>query len=265
MENINEEKAREIWQDKMTGTISEGDEEVLNQFLKEHPALESELEELEHTWNLFEGIKRPEPSQQMDARFEGMLHAYMEQPQQKMPNVLDWIVEKMTRSWQVGLASLVMGLFIGWWMFPSQNQQKDIAQLSGEIQSMKEMMMLTLIEQPKAQERIRAVNLAAELPKADKRVIEALITTLNHDENLNVRLASLESLVRYADLPDVRHALVDALKMQKSPLVLVAIADVLVALQEKSSLQTMEELKDKTTDEIVKEKLNQSIKTLKNT
>ena len=265
MKSINEEKARELWQDKMTGSISPGEEERLNQFLLNNPALSEELKDLEHTWDLFEEVKRPQPSPHMDARFEGMLHAYKEQPQKNVPNVLDWIVAKMAKSWQVSLASLFMGLFIGWWMLPSQNQKQDIAQLSDEIQSMKEMMLLTLIEQPKAQERIRAVNLAAELPKADRRVIEALITTLNHDENLNVRLASLESLVSYTDMPDVRKALVDALKIQESPLVLVAIADVLVALQEKSSLKTMEELKEKTEDEIVKEKLNQSIKTLRNT
>ena len=194
------------------------------------------------------------------------LYAYYSEKQKEVrPNVLDWIVAQMTKSWQVGLASLVMGLFIGWWMLPSQDQKQDIAQLSSEIQSMKEMMMLTLIEQPKAQERIRAVNMAAEMPQADEKVINALISTLNHDDNINVRLASLESLVRYVDEPDVRHALVDALKMQESPLMLVAIADVLVAIQEKSSVDAMEKLKENTEDEFVKEKLHESIETLKNT
>ncbi|MEO1255967.1 MAG: HEAT repeat domain-containing protein, partial [Bacteroidota bacterium] len=201
----------------------------------------------------------------MDLKFEGMLRAYQATQSHKRIPILDHIVAWMMKSWQVGLACLVMGLFIGWWMLPSQNQRKDIEQLSSEIQDMKAMMMLTLIEQPKAHERIRAVNLAAELPEADEKVIKALIATLNHDENLNVRLASLESLIRYAETPEVRHALIDALKVQDSPLMLVAIADALVALQEKSSLKTMEQLKDKTEDEIVKEKLDQSIKTLRNT
>ncbi|MEP0985760.1 HEAT repeat domain-containing protein [Ekhidna sp.] len=262
---INKKKAEELWQDKVAGNISENEEKALMQFLEANPEMASELSDLQQTWDLFEEIERPEPSASMDARFEGMMAAYTVKQNEVRPNVLDWIVERMTRSWQVGLASLVMGLFIGWWMLPSQNQKEDIAQLSNEIQSMKEMMMLTLIEQPKAQERIRAVNMAAELPKADERVINALISTLNHDDNLNVRLASLESLVRYADLPEVRHALVDALKIQESPLILVAIADVLVAIQEDSSVEAMEDLKETTKDEIVKEKLQESIQTLKNT
>lgn len=262
---ITNKKAEELWQDKLTGNLSKNEEKALADFLTSNPEKAKELKELEQTWDLFEEIERPEASEAMDARFEGMMDAYAEKQKEVRPNMLDWIVAQMTKSWQVGLASLVMGLFIGWWMLPSQDQKQDIAQLSSEIQSMKEMMMLTLLEQPKAQERIRAVNLAAELPKADTKVINALISTLNHDDNINVRLASLESLVRYVDEPDVRHALVDALKMQESPLVLVAIADVLVAIQEKSSVDAMEQLKENTEDEIVKEKLNESIQTLKNT
>jgi hypothetical protein len=262
---ITDQKAEELWQDKLAGNISENEEKALAEFIASNPEKAKEMKDLEQTWDLFEEIERPEPSAAMDARFEGMMAAYAEKQNEVRPNVLDWIVAHMTKSWQVGLASLVMGLFIGWWMLPSQDQKEDIAQLSSEIQSMKEMMMLTLIEQPKAQERIRAVNMAAELPKADEKVINALISTLNHDENLNVRLASLESLMRYADLPEVRHALVDALKMQESPLILVAIADVLVAIQDKSSVEAMEQLEQTTEDEIVKEKLHESIETLKNT
>ena len=262
---ITKKKAEEIWQDKLTGDISENEEKALEEFLAANPDIASELDGLEQTWSLFEEIERPEPSHAMDARFEGMMVAYAEKQQTARPGVLDWIAAQMTKSWQVALASLVMGLFIGWWMLPSQDQQQDIKQLSSEIQSMKEMMLLTLIEQPKAQERIRAVNLAAELPKADEKVVDALITTLNNDENVNVRLASLESLVRYADQPNVREALVGALTMQESPLVLIAIADVLVAIQEKSSVETMEKLQENTEDEFVKEKLNESIETLKNT
>ena len=262
---VTKKKAEELWQDRLAGDISENEEKELNAFLEANPEVAAELDGLEETWHLFEGIERPEPSEAMDDGFHGMMAAYKEKQTTARPNVLDWIVQRMTSSWQVGLASLVMGLFIGWWMLPSQNQQQDIQQLSSEIQSMKEMMMLTLIEQPKAQERIRAVNLAAELPNADAKVVNALITTLNSDGNVNVRLASLESLVRYINEPNVREALVESLKMQESPLVLIAIADVLVAIQEKSSVKALEELQENMEDEFVKEKLNESIQTLKNT
>lgn len=258
MKELNKEAIIELWQEKMSGEISEQSEAILTQALSNNEVLKRELQEMEQTWNLFEEMDRPEPSTNMDAHFAGMMAAYSEKQEQK-PNMFDWIVAQMTRSWQTALASLVIGLLAGWWLLPSQNQQQDIQQLSSEIQSMKEVMMLTLIEQPKAQERIRAVNLASELPNADSKVITALITTLNNDANVNVRLAALESILRYGAQAEVRQSLVDALKMQDSALVLVAIADALVQLQEKSSLETMEQLKEEVDNDFVKEKLEQSI------
>ncbi len=258
---MKKEKALELWQDKLTGEISEQDEKALETFLKEKPEVASEWEELEHTWMLFDDIKRPEPSPQMDARFEGMMAGWRSSGEQQT-NVLDAIAAWLSRSWQVGLAAMVLGLFVGWWMLPSQNQSQNISQLSSEIQDMKKLMMLTLIEQPKAQERIRAVNMASELPSADEKVIEALITTLNMDDNLNVRLASLEALLNYGNVPEVRSALIDALKMQESAIMLVAIADALVVIQEKSSVEAMEQLRDTVEDDLVKDKLDESIKSL---
>lgn len=256
------EKALELWQDKIAGEISESDEKSLETFLQANPELATEWGDLEQTWKLFDEVERPEPSAQMDARFDGMLAAYQSAKKQRSAPFLDGIVSWLTRSWQVALASMVLGLFIGWWMLPSQNQTQNISQLSSEIQDMKKLMMLTLIEQPKAQERIRAVNMVSELPSADEKVIEALITTLNKDDNLNVRLASLEALLNYGEVPEVRAALIDALKVQNSAIILVAIADALVTIQEKSSVEAMEQLRDTVEDELVKDKLTESIESL---
>lgn len=261
---MNKKKALELWQDKLSDSISEADGKALETFLIANPEVKKEFAELEKTWDLFEEIERPEPSAEMDAQFDGMMAAYQATQNDRGLSPLDAIAAWLTKSWQVGLASLTMGLFIGWWMLPSQNQKDDINQLSSEIQDMKEMMMLTLIEQPKAQERIRAVNLTSELPKADEKVVEALIATLNHDDNLNVRLASLESLLRYKDRAGVRHALIDALSLQDSPLLQVAIADALVSIHEKGSVEAMEKLRGEVEDEMVKDKLEESIRNLRN-
>lgn len=258
---MKKDKALELWQDKLTGEISEQDERALETFLSENPGLASEWGKLEQTWMLFDEIERPEPSSQMDAKFEGMMAGYKTSGAQRV-SFIEAVSAWLARSWQVGLASLVLGLFVGWWLLPSQNQTENISQLSSEIQDMKKLMMLTLIEQPKAQERIRAVNIASELPSADEKVIEALITTMNMDDNLNVRLASLEALLNYGNVPEVRSALIDALTGQESVIMLVAIADALVAIQEKSSVEDMKKLRDSIDDELVKDKLDESIKSL---
>ena len=259
---MKKEKVYELWQDKIAGEISESDLKILEGFLQSKPDVARELSELEQTWQLFDEIKRPEPSAQMDDQFEKMISKHMLSKKSRSFPFSAAISEWFYKSWQVGLASLVLGLFIGWWMLPTQSQKADINQLSSEIQDMKKLMMLTLIEKPKAQERIRAVNMVSEIPNADEKVMEALITTLNHDDNLNVRLAALESLLNYGDQPKVRHALIDALKMQSSAIVLVSIADALVTIQEKASIGAMEELRDTIDNGLVKDKLDESIKSL---
>ncbi|MEM6735670.1 MAG: HEAT repeat domain-containing protein [Bacteroidota bacterium] len=259
--NMEKDKIIELWQDKLSGEISDENEKILTKLLSKNHKWTQELQEMEHTWHLFDKIERPEPSPLMDAKFEGMLAAHLQKKESKT-SLLDTIRFHVLRGWQVGIATFIVGLFLGWWLLPLQDQKQDIHQLSHEIQSIKEMMMLTLIEQPKAQERIRAVHLAAELPQADEKVIHALITTLNYDVNVNVRLASLESLLSYSELAEVRQALINALEMQESALMQVAIADALVQIQEKSSLETMKNVKENVEDEMVRQKLEQSIQSL---
>jgi HEAT repeat protein len=101
------------------------------------------------------------------------------------------------------------------------------------------------------------------LQQADDRVVKALLYTLNHDENVNVRLVTVEALYRFADNPAVREGLVKSIAGQESPLVQIALADAMVGLQEKRSVEKMRELLRHTeTDAMVKEKLESSIQVL---
>ena len=260
---MDKEKAIALWQDYLTGDIEEADETLLHEFLEANSDIAIELKDLEQTWLMFDEIERPEPSEQMDARFHGMMAAYRSVKRQPSRNFLDVLVELFASGWQVGLASLFIGVLVGWWVLPSQNQTDDIRQLSSEIQDMTKMMMLTLIEQPKAQERIRAVNLVSELISTDEAVIDALILALNSDTNVNVRLAALESLLSYGDIPEVRKELIQSIQSQESPLMQVSIADALVSIQAKNSVETLEKLKETIENDLVKDKLEESIKNLK--
>jgi HEAT repeat protein len=124
-------------------------------------------------------------------------------------------------------------------------------------------MVLTLISQSSATDRLKAVGYTSELQQADERVIQALLFTLNHDENVNVRLVTVEALFRFADAPAVREGLVRSIAQQESPLVQLALADVMVALQEKRSVAPLSELlRRQATDFYVKEKLESSIRVL---
>ncbi|MDR3716044.1 MAG: HEAT repeat domain-containing protein [Puia sp.] len=149
---------------------------------------------------------------------------------------------------------------------PSQmpmSLNKQIDSLSSQVSEMKQMMMLSLLENPSASQRIRAVGYTDEIGSANKKVIDALLATLNEDPNVNVRLITLEALSKYSKDPRVRQGLVQSITRQESPLLQSAIADVMVKLQEKRSIKPLQTLLDKKDlNEMVKTKIEQSIRKL---
>lgn len=165
--------------------------------------------------------------------------------------------------WGYTVLILVVGIVGGLTIANNGKGNTEIKELSAEVAQMKEMMMLNLLEKESISDRLKAVNLTSEMPDASGRVTEALLQTLITDENVNVRLATLEALYPYAGDPKVRQGLIKAIAHQQSPLVQVALAELMVALQEKRSVEELEQIlnKDETPYEI-KERIRESIKVL---
>ena len=128
---------------------------------------------------------------------------------------------------------------------------------------MKQVMMLSLLQDPSASQRIRAINYTEDIGNVNLKVISALFTTLNEDPNVNVRLATLDALIKLAGEPKVREGLVRSIDLQDSPLMQSAIADAMVKLQEKSSVQSLRNLLNKKgLNQMVKINIEKSISKL---
>jgi hypothetical protein len=228
--------------------------------LIEEGAIElSQLQEVKFMEEQVLKIQMPEPSSELDDRFYKMLSA-----QKKESKGFSW---EVFFSWpelapKLALASvtLLIGVAIGYLFLPPQKSNQDVVQLSQEITDLKEMMMLSLLEKESATERLKAVSLTSEMSPSDK-VTTALLQTLNSDENINVRLAALDALKPYVRESRVREELVRSISQQDSPLVQVALAELMVALQEKSSVKEFEKiLKSDRTPKEVKKRIEESIK-----
>ena len=123
--------------------------------------------------------------------------------------------------------------------------------------------MLTLLEQPSANQRLQGINEVNKIGKIDETVITALLKTLNNDANVNVRLAAIESLTKYLEEPMVREGLVQSIVKQDSPIIQVTLANLMVALQEKESIEPFKTLmRTKELDKSVKQKLETSINSI---
>ncbi|MDJ1479525.1 HEAT repeat domain-containing protein [Cytophagaceae bacterium YF14B1] len=262
--------------DWLENQLSPQEQAQVESHLKQCPACQQEWQAMQQVWMQMGQLPVPKPSPAMKIRFEAMLETYattVEEQQTYSPRHLLQLVKQLWQSvWMprlvYSLLLISIGLGAGYWLHkPSDSQisqyQHQIDTLSIQMQEMRQMMLLSLLENPSASERLRAVSLTQEFKRVDPKVIKALLTTLNNDPNVNVRLVTLEALAELADDPSVREGLVQSLAHQDSPLVQVALADIMVKLQEKRSIELLRELlKQKHVDGTVKSKIQQTIKEL---
>jgi len=247
------------------GKATSDDESKIEYYLEKGVLDIKDLEGVATTYDKFKSMHTPEPSEEMTYKFYDSLHQKVEA--RSRFSFADWFKS----SWQVqpgfqwaySIVILLAGLAGGFALSKSNNGTSEIKELSAEVTQMKEMMMLNLLEKESTSDRLKAVNLTSELPDASGKVTTALLKTLNNDENVNVRLATIEALYPYAGNASVRQGLIRSISKQESPLVQVALAELMVALQEKRSVEELESLlNNEATPYEVKERIKESIKVL---
>ena len=138
------------------------------------------------------------------------------------------------------------------------------AKLSQNLNDVRQTQMLSMLENPTAAERMKAVGYTEELNSVNDKVVDALLFTLNTDANENVRLATLDALTQLANNPKVREGLVSSIVRQESELMQVALADAMLHLQEKRSLKSFKKLLkgESVTNDMIRKKLEQTVRQL---
>lgn len=259
------EEVKEKWMDYLSGAITLAEWEKWKLSVAGDAETERELYSLERLWKAMDGLPpAPEPSVAMHDRFYSTL-AEMKRSSRPATGTTSFnFMELFTwRRLALGLSIFLMGGIMGYFASPSGEYKMEISALSTEMKDMKAMMMLALLEKPAAQDRLRAVSLSTELPEADTQVIDALVQTLNHDPNVNVRLVTVEALARFGKYPEVREALIQSIGKQTSPMVQIAMANAMVALNEKNAVDALQELLQKEDlNETVRLKVKESIAVL---
>lgn len=250
----------------LAGEMSSEDVSAFEAFLKENPDYQTRFEEVKSSWALLSGLETPEPSEAMDDSFLKMLEAAeRKQAKIQLPSVWNKWKEIFTPSLAFGTLLLLIGLGIGYWLSPEETiiPENNVVVSDDDTEAVRQKLVLTLLEQPSANQRLDGVNEANKIKEVDDMVISALLQTLNNDPNVNVRLAAIESLASYVDKPIVRQGLVQSIAQQESPLVQVTLANLMVALQEKSSIEPFKQLlKEKQLDTTVKKQIQKSINSI---
>ena len=232
-----------------------------------------ELEASRRVWALMGDVPSPEPPAGTLIRFNAMLDTYKDSVAADTRGPGVWAKLRQLFTLQPGftvaysLLLIIAGLGLGRWLSGSGSpvttagaDKQQLAALTTQVSEMRELMMKSLLQNPSASERIKGISYTSEIKTVDKSVIEALLTTLNDDPNVNVRLMTLEALTHYANDPAVRAGLVESISQQESPLVQAAMADVMLKLQEKNAIKPLRKLlQQKNLNTLVRNKVEAAI------
>jgi hypothetical protein len=204
-------------------------------------------------------IQTPGPSRSLDEKFHQMMR--QEKGATKKASWKDFFstIDFIPRLAFASL-TLLLGLAVGYILRSPAKKDEQIVEMGKEIHDLKEMMMLSLLEKESATDRLKAVSLTEQMDQASKQVTSALLQTLNNDENVSVRLAALDALRPYSKDGQIREALVRSIAQQKSPLVQVALAELMAELQEKGAIDAFKGiLEDGETPSDIKKKIRENI------
>jgi len=242
------DRIREQIPECLAGRLDPAARERVIDHLDTCSACRAEVAELGVVWRGLESMSEPEPSQAMRTRFLEMLNAYQEGYQEALrkqvyaaPRQAWWAGLWPSRpAWQVAfsLALLLAGVLGGRYLAaprPSAPPTQEMAQLRGQIEDLRQLVTLSMLQQDSPSARLRGVTYSYQVSQPDQQVEQALLHAVNHDSNINVRLSAVDALAKFANNPEVRRALVDSLPVQDSPLVEIALIDLLVQFRDQDA------------------------------
>jgi HEAT repeats len=246
--------------DYLDGNLTVAEKEVLEMELLQNLDLQEALAQMRVLQVELAEIPEQTPSNLMEERFRLFIQVEKQKVKAEKPGFL----KELRMEWIAGIAAAVVliGIGFGWLWRINQQQQSQIAALSSAMDKTQKMLVLAVLQEPSASERIQAVNVL-EREKADPQIIQALVQTLNTDDMVNVRMKAAQALSSFSYDHSARQALIKSLMIQDSPEVQITIIELLVAIGEKKaapSLRTLSE--DPALLEVVRERAERGLEVL---
>jgi hypothetical protein len=236
------ERIREQIPECLAGRLDHAARERLVAHLETCPACRAELAELNAVWRGMGSLPEPEPDPAVRARFLEVLEAYQAGRASGLAGQRQ--VMDLPHKWQAVLAFalLMVGVFLGRYVAQPRDAGPDVAQLRGQVEGLRQLVTLSLLQEQSPSSRLRGVTYSYQMARPDAQVEQALLYAVNHDSNVNVRLSAVDALEKYAANPQIRRALADAVPVQDSPLVQIALMDLLVQLNDREAAPALRKL-----------------------
>lgn len=223
------------------GDLSEAEAQEMAALIRQSPDLQAELAELQLVLGELDKAPKMEPSPESRDQFYQFLALEARQQDEKTGSQSTLAVWRAAAA----VALLVIGTAFGLFYTSYQQQQAQIGQLSAQVVETRKLLLLAMMEDASASERIKAMNVSTRDFEEDQRIVAALIDRLQRDVNENVRLKAAESLADFVLVRGVTEAMIESLETESSPEVQIMLIESLVNGQRREALPSLQRMLDR--------------------
>lgn len=240
---------KELFPEFLTGELDQETQERVQNHLASCDSCREELENLSAIWTKLGVVPEEQPSGEVRTRFYTMLEAYkqgmaQERQQSRLKKMFSDVFEHVwpkrpAFQFSMAVVFLVVGVAAGIFLSSQGQNEAQLAKLQNEVQDMQQALAISLLDRPSASERLQGVSISSRMNNPNSKTLEALLYTLDNDKNVNVRLAAVDALYLFYDYPGVKEGLLRSLENQPSPLVQVALIDLIVNMRERQAVDAL--------------------------
>jgi hypothetical protein len=251
--------------DPLAGTLAPDVSGDVAEHLRTCRACAAEADGLDETWQLLGTVPADRPdSAGMRARFNAALDGYQQGLRVESAKSGGFArIRTYGLQFAAAAAVLILGVGIGRQTAPQAAADPQLTMVREELRGMRQMVTLSLLQQQSASERLKGVSFTSQIERPGSEVALALLDTLMHDPNVNVRLATIDALKRFAASENVRRGAIEALTRQTSPLVQIALIDFMVDTNDREAAETLRRLSsDPMLDQAVRGRATQALQQL---
>jgi hypothetical protein len=274
------DQIRDLFPDALTGELDAAARAGLEIHLAGCPFCADELRDLSQTWTRLGVLPAERPSPALSGRFYAMLEAERrlaelaeaeragagadgEGKPKRRRLFSGWNIPRPAFQFGLGAFILAAGLGAGLLLGARGTVGGRAASLRGEVDDLRQTVAVALLDKSSSSDRLQGLSYTRQINRPGRAILDVLLRTLDEDSSISVRMAAADALYLFAADPAVRDGIRASLGRQESPLVQVALIDLLVDLREKRAVESLRSLIGKpATDPAVRKQAENGIRQL---
>ena len=221
----------------LEGTLPTAEQSKVASRLDQEPALRQEFMQLQELYAQFDNPEQTPVPSRVEEGFYTFLDQVQHFPASQEPRRIApyW-------KWTAAAAAVLISISLLSSLYLNWTQQEQLGQMQAEIERTQRMLMLSMLENPSASNRMQAMGVSLKQIKRDDEVLDALRQVLDYDPNVNVRLKAANALAEFIEEPGVMDLMIASLEKQTFPQVQIVIIEILTEARKKEAINAFHKL-----------------------